>query len=143
MSPRLAVFAFFSMVVMIACSVQYAVAMEGELRLYKEPEFRRLRRLMRVSTSNLCYDMPCAYLNTIISSARWSGLPTTGATFADGQIKIAFYAGSNCTGKVVAVNTNVGQVDNFAKFGMDNATASFAVLETSTTMQHESSNICE
>lgn len=129
--------------VLIACCVKDAIAMKGELRIYKEPDFKRLRRIIGISTGNLCYDMPCADLSGAISSARWMGLPATGSTFADRQVKITFYAGSNCTGKIILLNTNAGEVRNFAHFGMDNATTSFAVLETSTTMLHATSNICE
>ncbi|CAI5726325.1 unnamed protein product [Peronospora farinosa] len=132
-----------AVVIVITCFVQDAIAMNGELRMYKEPEFKRLRRIIKVSTGNLCYDMPCADLSRTISSARWTGLPATGSTFAEGHVKIAFYAGSNCTGKSIVLNTNAGEVRNFANFGMDIATTSFAVLQTSTVMQHATSNICE
>ncbi|KAG2963091.1 hypothetical protein PC121_g24670 [Phytophthora cactorum] len=117
-------------------------AMEGELRLYKEPYFKRLRLLIKVSAGNLCYDMSCDGIRDVISSARWTGLPATGSTFADGHVKIAFYAGKNCTGKVTMLNTNVGEVPNFAQSEIDNATASIAVLETSNTMQHPTKNLC-
>ncbi|KAG6611100.1 uncharacterized protein IUM83_15864 [Phytophthora cinnamomi] len=116
--------------------------MSAELRIYKEPEFKRLRRIITVSAGNLCYDMPCSELSDIISSARWSGIPVTGSAFADGQARIAFYTDNNCTGTAVVVNTRVGQIRDFAAFGMDKATSSFAVLETSTTMQHKTTNIC-
>ncbi|RMX63799.1 hypothetical protein DD238_006099 [Peronospora effusa] len=130
-------------VIVITCFVQDAFAMNGELRIYKEPEFKRLRRIIKVSTGNLCYDMRCADLSRTISSARWTGLPATGSTFAEGHVKIAFYAGSNCTGKSIVLNTSAGEVRNLANFGMDIATTSFAVLQTSTVMKHATSNICE
>ncbi|CAI5717138.1 unnamed protein product [Peronospora destructor] len=143
MSSRYLAFALAGGIV-TTCFVQDAMAMNGELRIYKEPEFKRLRRIIGVSRGNLCYDMPCADLSGTISSARWMGLPaTTGSTFAEGHVKIAFYAGSNCTGKSIVLNTSAGEVRNFANFGMDNATTSFAVLQTSTAMQHATSNICE
>ncbi|GMF67241.1 unnamed protein product [Phytophthora fragariaefolia] len=126
----------------IACCVQNAVAMSGELRIYKEPEFKRLRRLITVFVGDVCYDMSCPQLNDITSSARWSGLPVTGPAFTESQAKIAFYAGGNCTGKAAVVSTRVGQIPNFAAFGMDNAISSFAVLGTSTAMLHKSSDVC-
>ncbi|KAG3090489.1 hypothetical protein PI124_g24315 [Phytophthora idaei] len=86
--------------------------------------------------------MSCDGIKDVISSARWTELPTTGSTFADGHVKIAFYAGKNCTGKVTVLNTNVGEVPNFAESEMDNATTSIAVLETSNTMQHRTKNLC-
>ncbi|KAF1790306.1 hypothetical protein GQ600_22985 [Phytophthora cactorum] len=52
----------------------------GELRLYKEPYFKRLRLLIKVSAGNLCYDMSCDGIRDVISSARWTGLPATGST---------------------------------------------------------------
>ncbi|KAG7383467.1 hypothetical protein PHYPSEUDO_003629 [Phytophthora pseudosyringae] len=117
--------------------------MQGELRIYREPNFKRLRQLIRVTAGNLCYDMPCATLSSSISSSRWTGLPTTGSNFADGQVKIAFYAATNCTGNATVLNTSVGEVSNFAQFGMDNAITSIAVLETSTAMLHESKDLCK
>eukprot|EP00644_Phytophthora_capsici_P012815 jgi/Phyca11/101569/e_gw1.5.1408.1 len=113
--------------------------MQGELRIYKEPDFKRLRRIIGVSVGNLCYDMPCSDLSGSISSARWTGLPLN---FVGHQVKLAFYVGNNCTGKTTVVNTSEGEIGDFGKFGMDNVTTSFAVLETSTTMQHASTNIC-
>ncbi|CAH0481472.1 unnamed protein product [Peronospora belbahrii] len=128
-------------VTVIICIVQDTAAMNGELRIYKEPEFKRLRRIIGVSVENLCYDMPCADLRDVMSSARWTELPAMGSIFADEHVKIAFYAGSNCTGKLVLLNTDAGKVRNFADYGMDNAITSFAVLKTLTAMQHVSSNI--
>ena len=142
MSSRYLSFALAGVIV-ITCFVQDAISMNGELRIYKEPEFKRLRQIIRVATTNLCYDMPCADLSGTISSARWTKLPVTGSIFAEGYVKIAFYAGSNCTGRSVVLNTKAGEVRNFAYFGMDNATTSFAVLQTSTVMQHATKNICE
>ncbi|KAL3658380.1 hypothetical protein V7S43_016760 [Phytophthora oleae] len=132
----------FSIIVVIGCSIQTVRAMQGELRIYKEPNFERLRRIIGVSAGNLCYDMPCSDLSGSISSARWTGLPIKGSTFVDHQVKLAFYVGNNCTGKVTVVNTSEGRISDFGKFGMDNVTTSFAVLETSTTMQHATTNIC-
>uniref|UniRef100_M4BUQ4 Uncharacterized protein n=1 Tax=Hyaloperonospora arabidopsidis (strain Emoy2) TaxID=559515 RepID=M4BUQ4_HYAAE len=117
--------------------------MQGELRIYREPAFKRLRRIIGISIPNLCYDMPCADLSGIISSAKWTDLPAMGSPSDSYQVKIAFYAGSNCTGKFVLLNTSAGQVLDFAEFGLDNAVTSFAVLETSMTMMHSTSNICE
>lgn len=127
---------------LMACSVQHAAAMSAELRIYKEPEFKRLRQIIIVSAGNLCYDMPCQ-ISDSISSARWTGMPVTGTAYADGQARIAFYTGGNCTGKAAVVNTSVGNVPDFAAFGMDNVTSSFAVLETSTVMKHKAKNVCE
>ncbi|KAE8906705.1 hypothetical protein PF005_g31285 [Phytophthora fragariae] len=135
----LAVFVAFT----VACIVQNAVAMSAELRIYKEPEFKRLRQIIPFSAGNLCYDMPCSFLSDITSSARWSGIPVAGSAFADGQVKIAFYADNNCTGRAVVVNASVGQICDFAAFGMDKATSSFAVLETSTVMEHKTNNVCD
>lgn len=143
MISRFVALVLLIVVVTAACSLQITVAMQGELRVYKEPEFKRLRRIIGVSTSNLCYDMPCADLTDSISSARWTGLPATGSVFNDGQVKIAFYTGGNCTGKAVVVNTIKGEVRNFADFRTDNATASFAILENSTAMKHATANVCQ
>ncbi|ETP07876.1 hypothetical protein F441_16004 [Phytophthora nicotianae CJ01A1] len=59
------------------------------------------------------------------------------------HVKIAFYDGKNCTGKATVLNTNVGEISNFAQSGMDNATTSIAVLETSNKMQHATKNLCQ
>ncbi|OWZ09581.1 hypothetical protein PHMEG_00017693 [Phytophthora megakarya] len=123
--------------------IQSTAAMNGELRIYREPNFKRLRRIIGVSTGNLCYDMPCSDLSGAISSARWTGIPTTGSPLSDGEVKIAFYAGNNCTGKAVVLNTIVGEVSNFADFGKDNATTSFAVLEMSMAMLHPTTDVCK
>ncbi|GMF11423.1 unnamed protein product [Phytophthora lilii] len=118
-------------------------AMNGELRIYKEPDFKRLRRIIGVSTTNLCYDMSCSELNDITLSAKWTGLLTDGSAFSDGQVKIAFYAGANCTGEAAVLNTSRGRIHNFAEIGMNKTITSFAVLETSTTMLHGTSKVCE
>jgi hypothetical protein len=136
-------FLLFAVVVVIACGIEAATAFTGELRIYKGADFKRLRRILGVSTSNLCYDMPCASLSEIAASAKWTGLPATGAAFSDGQAKIAFYMGSNCTGVVAMLNTSRGQVDDFGPLGMYRAITSFAVLETSTEMEHPASNVCQ
>lgn len=117
--------------------------MNGELRIYKDADFKRLRRIIGVSTGNLCYNMACSELNDIVSSARWTGLPTKASAFSDDQVKIAFYADSHCSGRTVVVNTNAGEVRNFAELGMDNATTSFAVLESSMAITNGEANVCE
>ncbi|ETI37993.1 hypothetical protein L917_15444 [Phytophthora nicotianae] len=142
MSIRFVAFVLLPIVV-AAFSVNSTNAMEGELRLYKEPSFKRLRLLVKISEGNLCYDMACDGVGNVISSARWTGLPTTGSAFTDGHVKIAFYDGKNCTGKATVLNTNVGEISNFAQSGMDNATTSIAVLETSNKMQHATKNLCQ
>uniref|UniRef100_A0AAV1ULA4 Uncharacterized protein n=1 Tax=Peronospora matthiolae TaxID=2874970 RepID=A0AAV1ULA4_9STRA len=131
-------------VIALTSRVQDAVAMmQGKLQIYRDPAFKRLRRIIGISIPNLCYDMPCADLSGIICSAKWTGLPAKGSPSDSDQVKIAFYAGSNCTGKFVLLKTSAGQVLDFAEFGLDHAVTSFAVLETSMMMMHLSSNICE
>ncbi|ETL31630.1 hypothetical protein L916_15623 [Phytophthora nicotianae] len=83
MSIRFVAFVLLPIVV-AAFSVNSTNAMEGELRLYKEPSFKRLRLLVKISEGNLCYDMACDGVGNVISSARWTGLPTTGSAFTDG-----------------------------------------------------------
>ncbi|KAF1780710.1 hypothetical protein GQ600_12370 [Phytophthora cactorum] len=109
-------------------------SMEGELRLYKEPYFKRLRLLIKVSAG--IFAMTCR-----ATASETSSLRLDGRGFHHG-VNIAFYAGKNCTGKVTMLNTNVGEVPNFAQSEIDNATASIAVLETSNTMQHPTKNLC-
>lgn len=134
-SSRYLSFAFTG-AILITYVVQDAVGMKGELRIYKEADFKRLLRIIRVSTENLCYNMPCADLSGVISSAKLTGLPATGWL-----VKIAFYTGSNCACKSIVLNTNAEEVRHFADFGIDDATTSFAVLQTSTAMEHAGSNI--
>lgn len=117
--------------------------MNGELRIYKDADFKRLRRIIGVSTGNLCYNMACPELNDVVSSARWTGLPTTASVFSDGQVKMAFYTDSQCMGNAVAVSANVGEIRNFAELGMDNVTTSFAVLEASMAITNGVANVCE
>ncbi|KAF1780722.1 hypothetical protein GQ600_23046 [Phytophthora cactorum] len=137
MSFRFVASALLSIVV-VAFSMKLTNVMEGELRLYKEPDFGFSSRFRRG-----IFAMTCRATASKTSSLRLDGRGFHhGATFADGHVKIAFYAGKNCTGKVTVLNTNVGEVPNFAQSEMDNATTSIAVLETSNTMQHPTKNLC-
>ncbi|KAE8906946.1 hypothetical protein PF006_g19724 [Phytophthora fragariae] len=113
MSSRVAPLAFF-VASTVACIVQNTAVMSAELRIYQKPEFKRLRQIITVSAGNLCDDTSCSQL----------------------------VFNGNCTGRAVVVNTSVGRIRDFAAFGMDKAIASFAVLETSTIMEHKTSNVC-
>ncbi|KAE9198075.1 hypothetical protein PF004_g19649 [Phytophthora fragariae] len=123
MSSRVVTLPFF-IASTVACIVQNTAVMSAELRIYQKPEFKRLRQIITVSAGNLCDDTSCSQL-----------------VFSE-MVKIVFYADGNCTDRAVVVNTSVGQIRDFAAFGMDKAIASFAVLETSTIMEHKTSNVC-
>jgi hypothetical protein len=142
MSPSLVAFVLFSVAVTMTSSIQTATAYNGELRLYKKAELKQLRVILGVYKSNLCYDMPCAEIGDFASSATWTGLPAPGTAFPDGQAKLAFYSGSNCSGAMMVFNTSLGQAQRFEDKLLDKSVSSYAVLETSYYMEHASIDVC-
>ncbi|KAE8990234.1 hypothetical protein PR001_g21553 [Phytophthora rubi] len=47
----------------------------GELKLYKDTNFRSLLLTLTFNTAKLCFNLACGDIDDEISSASWKGLP--------------------------------------------------------------------
>ncbi|KAG2815649.1 hypothetical protein PC119_g14174 [Phytophthora cactorum] len=81
-----------------------------------------------------CYNLGC--FNDKASSVKWEGLPTTGAF--NGQSRIAFFTGKECTGDSRdwptdgVINDKEGNYPmDFSLDGINDAISSFMIWETS------------
>ncbi|KAE8899044.1 hypothetical protein PF005_g17875 [Phytophthora fragariae] len=115
----------------------------GELKLYKDANFRSLLLTLTFNTANLCFNLACGDIDDEISSASWKGLPVK-AFFPGGTTSLlVFYRDIDCTGDSQGWPTSYEKAPNFGAVEMNDAASSFMFVELAFGVENGVHEICD
>ncbi|KAG1708000.1 hypothetical protein DVH05_024685 [Phytophthora capsici] len=116
------------------------ILFNGTVKLYSGIYYDDPLLEIYITMPNRCYNINCANIDNKTSSARWSGLPTTGWA---GKAFITFYAGENCTGsKSSSLLPYNGGIREFVLPNLKDSISSFMVRSESRRRRHGNANVC-
>ncbi|KAE9037252.1 hypothetical protein PR003_g6680 [Phytophthora rubi] len=115
----------------------------GELKLYKDANFRSLLLTLTFNTANLCFNLACGDIDDEISSASWKGLPLK-AFFPGGTTSLlVFYRDIDCTGDSQGWPTSYEKAPNFGAVEINDAASSFMFVKVATGVKNGVHKICD
>ncbi|KAF4029027.1 hypothetical protein GN244_ATG19278 [Phytophthora infestans] len=138
-----------------ACSTSYTIdatrsdestltsSWTGQLKLYKDTNFRSLLITLKFNTANLCFNLACGDIDDAVSSATWKGLPLQ-AYFNGGTTSLLmFYRGLDCTGVSQGWPTSAENAADFGTVGISDVASSFMFLRSYTGVHNGIQSICD
>ncbi|ETI42002.1 hypothetical protein F441_12774 [Phytophthora nicotianae CJ01A1] len=115
----------------------------GQVKLYKDTNFRSLLITLKFNTANLCFNLACGDIDDAVSSATWKGLPLQ-AYFSGGTTSLLmFYRGIDCAGVSQGWPTSTEKAADFGAVGINDAASSFMFLQNYTGVHNGIQSICD
>ncbi|KAF4029028.1 hypothetical protein GN244_ATG19279 [Phytophthora infestans] len=112
----------------------------GTVDLYAGAYYNDHLLSVNIRYPNQCYNIDCEFLDNMVESARWGGLPTTGIA---GKAYIVFYEDSECRGNKLTITLpHFGGIRDFNPHKVKGRISAFMVKAVTELVDNASSYVC-